>query len=179
MKKYIKIIVPLFSIIFIFLCFQTIKKINNKKKSADRINTIPSFSFKLTDGKDFTKDNLRKNTPTVFVYFNSECEFCQSETAQISDKVDSFAQTQLLFISFEQPKVIEDFSKKNKLNNYGNIHFLYDRKMDFSKIFDVNTLPSTVIYDNNNKLIEKIKGPISAEQLLEMLFPYNNPFNHF
>lgn len=170
MKKTLKIIIPTLLLALIaFMGYKVLVKINHKKEVAEHIKTIPSFSYLTISGKLFSNKNLKKNTPVVFLYFNSECEHCQSEAEQIRDNIKKLTETQLIFISFEEPKKIQDFAAKYKLTHYDNITFLCNSKVDFATTFDINSLPSVIIYDKNNKLIKKIKGTVKIENILKII----------
>lgn len=52
---------------------------------------------------------------------------------------------------------------------YDNIHFLYDKQNSFASTFDVSGLPTIVIYDEQKQLIEKIKGQIKINHILQKL----------
>lgn len=152
-----------------FFAYEIISKINHKKQVAENIKTIPKFEFKDTNNVVFSNKNLKQNTPTLFVYYNSDCDFCNEEAAMIQNEIEKFSNTQLIFISFEKPIKIDAFSKKYKLNNYDNVHFLHDSKITFATTFDVKSLPCLVLYDKDQKLIEKIKGQTKAETLIKKL----------
>jgi peroxiredoxin len=170
MKKYLKIIIPILVLgLLAVMSYKVISKINHKNEVAEHIKTIPAFSYKTIKGQIFSNSDLKNDTPTVFLYFNSECEHCQSEAEQIRDNVEKFESVQLVFISFEKPKNIEAFATKYKLNHYDNINFLCDSKVSFSITFDVNSLPTIVLYDKNKKLLGKIKGQVKVETILEKL----------
>ena len=170
MKKYLKIIIPILILGSIaFMGYKVISKINHKKEVAEHIKTIPEFSYKTVDGKVFSNTDLKENIPTIFLYFNSECEHCQSEAEQIRDNIKKFANVQLIFISFEEPKTITAFATKYKLIGYDKITFLCDSKVSFATTFDVNSLPTVVIYDQNNRLVEKIKGEVKIENILKKI----------
>jgi peroxiredoxin len=170
MKKYLKIILPiLFMGLFGFLIFQITSKINHKKEVAENIKIIPKFSFQNINGGVFTDQNIIKNTITIFIYFNSECEFCNEEAEMIKENLEKFSNFQLIFVSFEQPELINTFAVKHKLNHYDKISFLSDTKVSFAPTFDVKSLPCLVLYDKDQHLIEKIKGQIKPEILLKKL----------
>jgi len=170
MKQFLKIIIPIFILAAIaFMSYKVISKINHKNEVAEHIKTIPTFSYKTIEGKPFSNQNLKDNTPTVFLYFNSECEHCQSQAERIRDNLKKFTNAQLVFISFEEPKKIKAFATKYKLLGYDNISFLSDSKVSFATTFDVNSLPTIVIYDKNKKLVAKIKGEIKVEAILKKL----------
>ncbi len=172
MKKYFKILLP---IVFIaglaFLGSQIFTKIQYKKEIAQNIKTIPDFEYQNTKGGLFTNNNLKPNTPTIFIYFNSECEFCNEEAEMIRNNIEKFTNIQLIFVSFEKPEAIILFSKIHKLNTYDNIYFLCDSKATFATTFDVKSLPCIVLYNKNQQLIEKIKGQTKVETILKKLSP--------
>jgi peroxiredoxin len=170
MKKYLKIILPLLVLGAIaFMGYKVISKIVHKKEVAEHIKTIPAFSYKTIKGQIFSNTDLKNDTPTIFLYFNSECEHCQNEAEQIRDNIEKFSRVQLVFISFEEPKKIEAFARKYKLNHYDNIDFLCDSKVSFSITFDVKSLPTIILYNKNKELIEKIKGQTKVETLIKKL----------
>ena len=105
----------------------------------------------------------------MFVYYNSECEFCNEEAKMIQENSTKFSNMQLVFISNESPAAIMAFATKHKLNNYDTISFLSDRKMSFRTTFDVKSLPCMVLYNKDKQLIEKIRGQIKVEALLKKL----------
>jgi peroxiredoxin len=170
MKRFLKIVIPFLVIgLLVFMGYKVISKINYKKEVAEHIKTIPEFSYKTTAGKTFTEKDLKENIPTVFLYFNSECEHCQSEATQIQENIEKFTDIQLVFISFEEPEKIIDFAKKYKIDHYDTVTFLCDKQVSFATTFDVKSIPTVVIYDKNKKLLEKIKGEIKVDNILKKI----------
>ena len=144
-------------------------KINHKKEIAANIKTIPAFRYQNIKGESFSNKNLKAYTATLFIYFNSECEYCNQEAQMIQESIDKFASHQLVFVSFEQPKKIASFAKKHNLLNYDNIHFVCDSKVTFATTFDIQSIPCLVLYDKNQQLIEKLKGQTKVETILKKL----------
>jgi peroxiredoxin len=169
-KSTLKKIIPvIFSVIFGLLIFQITSKIKHKKEVAENIKTIPEFSFQNIKGGSFTNQNIVRNSSTLFIYFNSECEFCNEEAEMIKENIEKFSNFQLIFVSVEQPELIKTFAEKHQLINYDKINFLSDTKVSFAPTFDVKSLPCLVLYDKDQHLIEKIKGQIKPEILIEKL----------
>ena len=83
--------------------------------------------------------------------------------------MSDFEGMQLLFVSFEEKMAIQQFAKEYQLINKENILFLEDRKGAFSELFDVNSIPYMVIYDENKKLLKKFKGATKVDKILEVL----------
>jgi len=172
MKKYLKIFIPLVFISLVsFLGYKIVTKINYKKEVAANIKTIPDFKYQNLKGEPFSNKNLKTDTATLFIYFNSECEYCNEETKMIQESVNKFAPYQLVFVSFEKPELIKSFAQKHNILNYDNIHFVCDTKVSFATTFDVRSLPCLVLYDKNQQLIEKLKGQTKVDTILKKLTP--------
>lgn len=155
--------------LLLFMGFVTFSKISHKKEVAENIKSMPNFLYKEINGNEFSNENLKNNTSTLFIYFNSECEFCNHEAEMIKENIIAFKDIQVVFISFEKPIAIKSFAQKHKLLRYDNIHFIHDIKADFASVFDVKSLPSLVLYDKNQKLIERFKGQVKASTILKKL----------
>jgi peroxiredoxin len=170
MKRFLKVIIPIVIIGLLgIMTSKVITKIIHKREVAEHIKTIPAFSYSTINGKIFSHKNLKDNTPTLFLYFNSECEHCQSEASQIQENITNFKNYQLVFVSFEEKNKIIAFAKKYELDHYDNITFLLDKQVTFSTTFDVNSLPTMILYNKNKELIEKIKGQTKIETILKKL----------
>lgn len=167
MKKYLKIIIPLVVIGLIgFMGYKVVSKINHKNQVAKNIKTMPNFSYEDLQGNVFTQKNLKANKPVLFIYFNSECDFCNHEAEMVQQNVTKLNDIEVVFISFEPTENIQQFAHNYKLLNYDNIYFLADAKVTFADTFDVNSLPCLVLYNKDYELIEKIKGQVKIETVL-------------
>jgi peroxiredoxin len=170
MKKTLKIIIPILVIsLLAFMGYQVISKINHKKEVAKNIQTLPNFEYKDLNNNKFTNANLIVNKDLLFVYYNSECEFCNEEAKMIKENIEQFNTTQIIFISFEKTEKIKQFATNHQLDTYDNVTFLCDSKATFDTTFDVKSLPCLVLYDKDKNLIEKIKGQTKAETLIKKL----------
>lgn len=170
MKITLKILIPTIVIsLLVFMGYKVVSKINHKKEVAENIKTIPNFEYQDVKGNVFTNTNLKDNTPLLFVYFNSECEFCNEEAKMIKENIEQLKTIQIIFISFEATEKIKQFATNHQLDSYDNLTFLCDSKATFATTFDVTSLPCLVLYNKNNNLIEKIKGQTKAETLIKKL----------
>lgn len=175
MKKYLRVIILIiFVSVFSVLVYQITKKIDHKNKVTLTIKTIPIFSYQDINGNVFTRENLKLETATIFIYFNTNCEFCNEEAQIIKRNIATLSKVQLIFVSFEESPLITKFAKRNRLLNYKNIHFLHDSKVSFATTFDVHSLPCIVLYDEKNILIEKITGLTSIKTIIKKINPEQN-----
>jgi len=170
MKKYLKLTIAIALIAIIgYLAYGITAKLIYKKEVAVRIKTIPAFSFKTLDKQEFANKNLDKTKPKLFVYFNSECEFCQAEAKGIHKQLDSLKNIQIMFISYEASDKIKNFALNYKLFNSNNIVFLEDKKFEFAPLFDAKGIPFMLLYGKDNKLIQKFRGVTKVEKIISHL----------
>lgn len=170
MKKHIRIIIPIIVTFTLFYIGYKIVELSRQKNNlTEKITHIPSFELKSTKGENFTNRNLKGSVPVVFFYFNSECDFCQAEIQDVVRNIKKFEGIQLLFVSFEPIQKIILFQTASKLNIYDNVIFLSDYKNIFSETFGVKTLPSSLVYDKNGKLVSRNNGAVKVDYLLKAL----------
>ncbi|MBT8244551.1 redoxin domain-containing protein [Winogradskyella sp.] len=168
-KTFLVIVVSAVFGLLSYLGYNVISKTKEKNQIAKQLKIIPEFEFLTLEQKPFIKADLKPNTKTIFIYFNSECDFCQHEAQSISDNLDSFKNVQFIFVSTEPIEIIKQFSKQYNLNNQQNINFLYDSLNTFSSRFDANSIPYLLIYNKNQKLIKKHKGQLNTNGILRAL----------
>lgn len=170
MRRFCKIIVIAFVLIVLgYLGYSILTKMQYKNEVAKTLQNIPEFSFKTLENTNFTNANLKPNVATIFIYFNSECDYCQHEAQSISDSIKEFKDVQLLFVSTEPIETIKTFAKTYKLINLQNTTFLYDSAHNFSNRFDANSIPFILIYNKDQELVKKHKGQLKAEAILSTL----------
>lgn len=170
MKRYFKtILLVTFLGIFLFLGFRIISQIIHKNEVAQNIKSIPVFSYQNINGKNFTNQSLKKETAVIFIYFNTECDYCINEAQMIKKNITQFKDLQLVFVSFENLELIKKFAQKHQLTTYDNVYFLSDNKVSFSTTFDSPSIPSMILYNKKHQLIEKIKGQTKTSTLLKKM----------
>jgi len=167
MRKKIKIIIIVLILgVFGVLIFSMLSKVKEKSTIEARIKTIPTFTLKTLQEANFKKHHLKPGKTIVFLYFNSECDFCQYEAESISNHIDEFNEIQLVFISIEPIEKIKEFSEKYNLHKHINIIFLQDVDGSFSEKFNVTSIP--LAYDKHQNLIKTHKGQLNAKGILKI-----------
>lgn len=101
--------------------------------------------------------------PTVVVYFNSECQYCQQEIRKIGQGIQCFKQYQILFVSHENSVEAMTFLGEYNLENY---YLSADPQKVISSFSEV--VPQTLIYQNG-LLMDHFKGNVSIDVMLKAL----------
>ncbi len=170
MKKHlIKIVVILFLVGLGSIGYAFVKKVDDKQTVQASIQSLPAFSYQELSGGEFTNEDLDSEKPVILIYFNTECDYCQHEAAQISSSASLFKDSELLLISNESPDKIKEFVNTYKLPNNDYIHILQDSGASFATTFDVSSIPFSAIYDKDQQLIKTHKGAIKPSQLITII----------
>jgi len=125
-----------------------VKEIENKQKSLSALLNFIDF------------DNYISDTTSIIIYFNSECEFCQSEMQLISSNISSLEYYQILLISHEPKESALSFLSEYNLSDY----YLEIAPEKVMQMFN-GGIPQTLIYQND-KLVKHFKGTLEIETLL-------------
>ncbi len=170
MRKIIKTILFVILLLLVgYMITVIIKKAKHKNAIAEQIQSIPGFSFINTQNQNiYTNDSLSVGKACLIIYYNSECEHCQSEAEQISQHIDKFRDYQILMISYETKETILAFREKHKLIS-PSITFLQDSEYQFDDIFGNSPIPTSFIYNKKRALAKQFKGEVKIETLIKYL----------
>ncbi len=163
MKKYI-----IFFLIFSLALggfYLISRKAEEKAQAKEKIQTMPDFSFLALDSTVFSAADLAERK-TILVYFNSTCEHCQYEAAEISKHIKEFENINLLFVSEQNLAEIRAFSETYGLDKQENVKFLKAPDNGFYKVFGSSPIPSIFIYNAEKQLIKNYKGETKVELLM-------------
>lgn len=106
-KKIILIFVLLaISSLLLFLGYNIVTKTKKINEIATNTQSLPDFELLTLDNKKFTQSDIDENQPLVFVYFNSECDYCEYEAESIYNNLDALQKIQFLFVSTEPLEII-------------------------------------------------------------------------
>ena len=152
-----------------YLGSSIVRKTKEKNIVEQQLQVIPNFELLTLDEKIFNNSNLIPNLYTIFIYFNSKCDFCQHEAQSISDNLDNFIDVKFIFVSTESIADMQQFSEQYDLRDKEKVVFLRDKNTIFSTQFDATSVPYILIYDKNQKLLEKRKGQLNASGILKTL----------
>lgn len=168
MKKILTVLIIVsISIVFLMLVGGIIVKVVKANDSAEKIETLPSFSLGTLDGSVFNSDDLKKG-PLLIVYFHPDCEYCQYEISTLIENDIQSRGIKVLFVSHASPESIHKFMEPFDIN-YENFHILSDTSLVFSAVFRINVVPVNILYDEDLKLVKYFKGEVKPDAILNYL----------
>lgn len=168
-KSILFIVIGVVVALLAFMGYKVVRLAQQKQAVEQALQKVPDFEFLSTNGEKFTQASIDVNTPTLFVFFNSECDFCRYEAQDISENIEELKDIEILFISTESTIEITSFSEEFNLNQQQNIHFLHDSTSALYNLFDLTSYPSILIYNKNKNLLKRHKGQLNVQAILRVL----------
>ncbi|EON74699.1 hypothetical protein ADIS_4810 [Lunatimonas lonarensis] len=105
----------------------------------------------------------------VVVYFNSTCDLCVHELAQIKGRLGEFVGVPLVFISSEEREEIEEVAAGFEEDQGGFVTFLQDESQLFATAFSVTGVPETFVFGEDGAQRWRFRGPVKVQSILNQL----------
>lgn len=135
-----------------------------------RFPSIPQFTiYKASDSTKFTREDLQKRKPTVFIIFSPDCEHCQHETEALIANIDKFKDAQIVMVEYLSHEQMIKFYKDYKIENYPNIIMGRDSKYILPLFFKVESLPAIYVYDKKGKFKQAFSGSVKIDKVADAL----------
>lgn len=131
------------------------------------INELPYLSYQTLKGDTVSTRTLPGGT--ILILFNTECDHCQREAKEISEKIEAFKNYELLFIAADSVHKIDNFSKTYKLDDKPNVKFGRAEYQDVFMNFGSIPTPSVYIYSRERKFVKSFLGETPVEELIKYL----------
>ena len=120
---------------------------------------IAPFKIKLTNGKMFTYQDLKKNTPTVLVYFSPTCDHCKHFMDALMRNENQLKNKQIILITYQPVNEIKAFDQAYniatkpyfKIGTEG-LTFIVQ------KYYNIQKFPYIVLYDKQLKEVKKLSS---------------------
>ena len=131
-------------------------------------SSLPKFEY---------SDSIRKKTlmhiksqNIILVLFNRGCEHCQYQLKQFNKNMDKFVDTQLILFTTEQNFFTKGYIEQfDILAQAENVNWGIVNKKEFKSKFGSMVLPSIFLFDKSGKLINKIRGEVKIDKIIENL----------
>jgi peroxiredoxin len=138
------------NIIWVFILFAVINT-----SAQNPAQTIPSFSFKRVDKREFTNKDIQAGKLLFFVFFDTECDHCQRSIQFIGQHYNEFKKTVLYLITLDSAEKVKPFMNKYGagINNKKNVLILQDTRNEFIQKFGPRKYPSLFLYSAKKELI--------------------------
>ncbi|MEO6290576.1 MAG: redoxin domain-containing protein [Ginsengibacter sp.] len=152
------------------LCIVGFSQASNDDPVYLRFPVIPKFTvYKAPDSTAFTREDLKKRKPVVFVVFSPDCEHCQHETEEMLANIKKFKNTQIIMVTYLPYEEMIAFYKNYKIADYPQIIMARDTKYFFPVFYKVRNLPSIFVYDKNGDFKKSFEGSVKIDSVISLL----------
>lgn len=133
--------------------------------------TIPLFKFEKIKGDGiFDSSKLNTKKKIIIGYVSPECIHCLITLEHYNDNIKFFDNTELILVTeYNREQFIPKIKEiAPKLLEAKNVQILLDKEYLFPEKFNLRSLPTFYLFENN-KLITVKRGSIETNQLLHYL----------
>jgi len=134
-----------------------------------RFPVLPPLMLTQLNNSQFTKDNLKKNQPTLLMYFSPDCDHCKHQIQDMMGKMNEFKKIQIVMATYRPMEEMRQFYHNYKLKKYSNIKIGRDAKFLLPPFFRIRNLPFMALYDTEGNLITTFEGNVSTDSLVVRL----------
>lgn len=130
---------------------------------------LPDFKFYGLNSKTFSGSDIPRGKNVCVIFFDPDCDYCESEIALITKNINLFNSTQILLVSISSPAKVKGFYDRLHLANYSNVNIMCDKDFSFQNLFGKSIIPSTYIYDKDRVLLKEYHGLVKIEAITKWL----------
>lgn len=138
-------------------CLMAISFFSCRSRSVDEsaISKLPSFKMRLLDSVTLlSADSIPAGRPVVLIFFRPDCSHCKRETQAILDHAGMLKDISILMVTNSSFFQIRDFYESFHLDRYRNVEVGKDYEHSFYQAFRPTSVPFTVIYNRERRLIK-------------------------
>lgn len=157
-------------IIAVFTAQVSFSQADSTKPVYLRFPSLPQFTiYKASDSTKFTREDLQKRKPTVFIIFSPDCEHCHKETEELTTNIDKFKDAQIVMVQFLPHAQMVKFYHDHKIADYPNIIMGRDAQYFLPLFFKVTSLPAIYVYDKKGNFKQAFSGSVKIAKVADAL----------
>jgi len=139
-----------------------------RSQANDYRKEIPPFHIQLADGDSLVAKQLKKNMPVMVVYFDPGCEHCQAFTRNLLEKIKSFNNIQIVYITYAPITDVQIFEKEFNLRKYPNLKIGTEGdSFMLLKFYQPSKFPFIALYDKKGMLISSYRDVPPLQTLVQ------------
>jgi len=122
--------------------------------------TLPGLEFRDLQQNKLDLGELLKNKVVIINFWATWCEPCAEEFPSMVKLLERYGDN-LVVLAVSNDSVKDDiltFAKAFNLDQQKNLILLWDKDLPISKLFKVNKLPESYVFDKKGLLTKKVVG---------------------
>ena len=126
---------------------------------------IAPFKITLVNGKPYTYQQVKKNTPTVLVYFSPTCDHCKNFTKELLTHDKQLRSKQIIMVTYEPVSEMKPFDSTFGISSKPYIKMGTEGyTFIVQKFYGVQRFPFVAMYNKSGKLVKTIPFVTEPEE---------------
>ena len=160
-------------LIFIWLIFAGSRSLAQSDTTTPpylKFPELPPIQLLLGDSMTkYSKADLPKKTPVLFMLFNPDCSHCQQITEEIKQFRDQLMEIHIVMITLNSITEMNAFVEKYQLKEMSNVVTGKDLYYLMPSFYNIKSLPFMVMYDKKGRLIKGLAGSTGMQPVIDYL----------
>lgn len=129
--------------------------------------TIPPFQLLEVDSAHIlTKENIKKNSKVLLIFFSPECEHCKHQMRDILADISKFKDIEIVMATFQPFEQMQTFYNYFRIADHPNILMGRDEKYMLPPFYRMQSLPYLALYDKKGNYISHFEGNQKVDTIL-------------
>jgi thioredoxin-related protein len=150
----------------LFLIYGIVEKVSANEMATKRKQILTAAPFFTIDSTYYEMGSIN---PLLLIHFNSECDQCQNELAELKRNLAALQTMKVLLMSSENISKIKILASEFSLEQFSNVDFVKINRNDVYENFGSLATPHIFIYGKDRKLIKEFRGETKMEAILQYL----------
>jgi thiol-disulfide isomerase/thioredoxin len=133
----------------------------DRENILERVTKWPELQVYTLSGERISTSEILGDKPLMLYYYNTECIFCQGTFEELPNYIELMKESTLIFISDEDPEVVNNFITNMGMEDFKDVHFYYDADQVVKDFFAIRGVPAIYLYDQNGEMVELYRGATS------------------
>lgn len=150
-----------------YMIVNSITKLNMKSEGEKNTLVLSSLISQLTTSEGEARlQNFLK--PSLLIYFNSECDYCQKQLEQINAFPEILKKYQLVLVSYQDREAVNSYLEKLPAIKGSNYALYYVSPENVLPTFGKSGVPQLFVYQDN-LLKNSFKGLTKSETIFNAI----------
>ena len=156
-------------LLFIAISCTALSQVDTAQPPFKRFPTHPPLQMLLSDSvTKYTKNDLPKKTPVLFMLFSPDCSHCQHTAEEMIKYKDDIRDFQIVMTTLHTLWQMNAFVEKYRLKDLENVVIGKDIYYILPSFYNVKSLPFLAFYNKKGKLISAFEGSMPLQRIIEV-----------
>lgn len=161
-KALVKALVIVIVGLLIWMGYLTYQKLNLISVRNEQVINLPEFNSVTIDDEVLDISSQVKQKPIMLLFYSSDCPYCKEVFNSIAQyEIEEFV---IIACSKQTPIQIHNFRSELGLDFRDDIKFIIDENLSFFSLYNVQSIPSYFVYNQDNELIYAQRGARKWEE---------------